>query len=47
MKCFNCNSEVADENTFCPLCGTILTPQQNNLEKQAQQTVICSLYERQ
>lgn len=32
MKCFNCNSEVADENTFCPLCGTILTPQQNNLE---------------
>lgn len=30
MKCFNCNSEIADNNVFCPLCGTNLVQNQNN-----------------
>ena len=33
MKCFNCNSEIGDNSVSCPICGTNLLQQQNNVEK--------------
>lgn len=29
MKCFNCNSEIADNSSICPLCGATLASNNN------------------
>lgn len=37
MKCFNCNSEVAEGMQFCPYCGSPMASQQQPQQGQYQQ----------
>lgn len=38
MRCNNCGSDLAPGTTFCPNCGTNVTQEQVNLNKQQNQT---------